>query len=51
LISLKKERRLERLSIKKKKKKKQLGISRQKKLDKAKQENNHKELIDERALV
>jgi hypothetical protein len=50
LISLKKERRLERLSIKKKKKK-QLGISRQKKLDKAKQENNHKELIDERALV
>jgi hypothetical protein len=48
LISLKKERRLERLSIKKKK---QLGISRQKKLDKAKQENNHKELIDERALV
>jgi hypothetical protein len=49
LISLKKERRLERLSIIKKKK--QLGISRQKKLDKAKQENNHKELIDERALV
>jgi hypothetical protein len=49
LISLKKERRLERLSIIIKKK--QLGISRQKKLDKAKQENNHKELIDERALV